>query len=314
MTLINGHLNQLLSNYAVGTATNKANELVASIVAPPVRVPNQSDGYVVFDASDLRIDDSYYTSRAQVNRVVSTESDSSFTCKEFALEEQIPWSKMKNADAGLKLERTKTNKLVNRLLLRREKAVADILFATGTFDHTAALAAADRWDADTSNPVKKVADAITAVRALCGLEPNSVVMGAAVWDALKLHQDITSRVAGLVSGTPATYAQAAAALGVDRVIVGKAVYNSAAEGAAASYAQVWGKFVSVCYIDPISGPGVEGVITPMQMFEWDGVAAPFSTFTYEEESSRSHVVQVYDAVDVKAISAHTAYLYSTVVS
>jgi len=314
MTLINGHLNQLLSNYALGTATNSANAMIADIVAPPVRVPNQSDGYAIFDASDLRLDDSYYASRAQVNRVVSAESDSSFSCKEFALEEQIPWSKMKNADAIFKIERAKTAKLVNRMILRREKAVADILFATGTFDHTAALAAADRWDVDTSNPVAKVGAAITAVRALCGLEPNSVVIGAAVWDGLKLHPDITSRVAGLVTGTPATLAQAAAALGVDRVIVGKAIYNTAAEGAAASYSQVWGKFASVCFIDPSSAPGVEGVITPMQQFEWDGVAAPFSTFTYEEDSSRSHVVQVYDAVDTKAISVHSAYLYSTVVS
>jgi hypothetical protein len=314
MTLINGHLNQLLTNYALGTATNKSNEMIGSAVAPPITVPNQSDGYAVFDASDLRLDDSYYASRAQVNRVVSTESDDSFSCKEFALEEQIPWSKMANADAVFQLEKMKTAKLVNRLVLRREKAVADILFATGTFTHTAALSGADRWDVDTSSPVKKVADAITAVRSYCGLEPNAAVMGAAVWDALKLHPDITQRVAGLVAGTPATYAQAAAALGVDRILVGKAIYNTAAEGAAASYSQVWGKFVSVCYIDPSSGPGIDGVITPMQQFVWSGVSAPFSTFTYEEESSRSHVVQVYEAVDTKAIAISTAYLYSTVVS
>ena len=314
MTLVNGHLNQLLTNYALGTATNKANQLIANVVAPPMRVPNQSDGYAVFDASDLRLDDSYYASRAQVNRVVSTESDSSFTCKEFALEEQIPWSKMANADAVLKLEQMKTAKLVNRMQLRREKAVADVLFATGTFTHTAALSGADCWDKDTSSPVAKVAAAVTAVRSYCGLEPNSLVIGAAVWDALKLHPDITQRVAGLVAGTPATLAQAAAALGVDRVVVGKAIYNTAAEGATASYSQVWGKYASICYIDPASGPGIDGLITPMQMFEWDGVAAPFSTFSYEEESSRSHVVQVYDAVDTKAIAISTAYLYSTVVA
>jgi hypothetical protein len=288
--------------------------MIANTVAPPIRVPNQSDGYVIFDASDLRLDDSYYAPRAQVNRVVSTESDSSFTCKEFALEEQIPWAKMANADGVLKLEQVKTAKLVNRLILRREKAVADVLFATGTFTHTAALSGADRWDVDTSNPTAKVAAAITAVRSYCGLEPNTLVIGAAVWDALKLHPDITQRVAGLVTGTPATLAQAAAALGVDRVVVGKAIYNTAAEGAAASYSQVWGKYASVCYIDPSSGGGVEGVITPMQQFEWTGVQAPFSTFTYEEDASRSHVVQVYDAVDTKAIAISSCYLYSTVVS
>ena len=52
----------------------------------------------------------------------------------------------------------------------------------------------------------------------------------------------------------------------------------------------------------------------MQQFVWDGVAAPFSTFTYESNESRSHIVQCYDAVDAKAISVNSAYLLSTVVS
>ena len=314
MAIVNGHINAALSQFAAGTATNAQARMIAQLVAPEITVDKQSDSYYIFDAADLRIDKPEYSAGANVARVVRSESEGTYKCKEFALEEAIPWGRLANADAGLRIERRATAGLVNKLMLRREKAVADVLFATGTFTNTAALAGANRWDVDTSNPVKAVSDAREAVRLLCGLDPNTVVMGAAVWAALRNHPDITSRVAGLVAGTPATEAQAAAALGIERVLVGTAVYNAAAEGAAASNANVWGKFASVCYIDPAAGRDVDGAIVPMQQFVWDGVADPFSTFTYESNESRSHVVQCYDAVDAKAISINSAYLYSTVVS
>lgn len=312
MTLIVGHLNQLLSSYATKAASNKSASYVADILAPPIPVENQSDSYVVFGSEELRLDDAKYKGGTLVNRVTFTESDDSFKCKEFALESAIPWSKMKNADGAINLERRHSTGLGAKLRLRREKAVADLLTGS-TFTNTAALAAADRWNADTSNPVKKVAEAISAVRALTGLEPNTVAMGAQVWDALKLHPDMTSRVAGLVAGTPATLAQAAAALGVERVLVSSAVYNSAGEGAAAVYGPVWGKTAVVCYIDPSSGGDAEGLITPAQQFVWSGLFAPFSVTTYEQEETMSHVLRCYDAVDVKAIAVNSLYRYTTVV-
>lgn len=314
MTIVNGHINTALTNYSVGTAKNLGSQMIASIVAPEIRVGKQADSYYIFDAAGLRLDSQQYAAGAQVGRVVRGQSEGTYSCKEYAIEDSIPWARLANADAIIREEQRAAALLIQKLLLRREKAIADVLFATGTFTNTAALAAADRWDVDTSNPVTKVSDAKETIRALIGVEPNAVVMGAHVWAHLRNHPDITQRVAGLVAGTPASLEQAAAALGVDRVIVGRAVYNSVVEGGTASYTDVWGKFASVCFIDPAAANGVDGVITPMQSFIWDGVAAPFSTFTYEEEQSRSHVVQAYDAVDAKAIAVNSAYLYSTVVA
>lgn len=314
MTIVNGHINTALTNFSVGTAKNLRSQMIADIVSPEIRVSKQTDSYYIWDASDLRLDENAYAARAQVARVVRSESEGTYACKEVALEDQIPWARLENADAIIREEQRSTAMLINKLVLAREKGVASVLFATGTFTNTAALAAADRWDVDTSNPVNKVSDAKETIRALIGVEPNTVVMGAHVWAHLRNHPDITQRVAGLVAGTPASEQQAAAALGVDRILVGRAVYNAAVEGGTASYTDVWGKFASVCFIDPAADSGVEGVITPMQSFVWDGVAAPFSTFTYEEQQSRSHIVQVYAAADSKAISVNSAYLYSTVVS
>jgi len=314
MTIVQGHINTAMSSFAAGTAKNLKANMIGEIVAPPISVSQLSDAYLIYDAADLRLDAQNYTGGAQVNRVEWTESESSYRCLEYALEGKIPNIKLKNSDAAMRLQQRVTAGLVNKLLLGYEKRVADILFSGSTFTNTAALSGTDRWDTDTSNPVAKVADAKEAIRALIGIEPNTVVMGAAVWADLRLHADITSRVAGLVSGTPATEAQAATALGVDRVIVGRAIYNTAAEGATASYSDVWGKSVSVCYIDPASPTSAEGVITPMQTFVCEIDGSRYSVTEYDEKQTRSRILQCYDCTDEVAVAVNSAYLYTTVVS
>ncbi len=314
-TLIKGHLNQLLTNYAVATAKNLDQSLIAQKVAPEVMVSNLSDAYAIFGEEDLIISNSKYSEQAAISRVKWVDSGDSYVCDEFALEADISWARMGNADAALRLERRRTIGLARKLKLQREKAVADDLFNVTTFSgKTAALAAADRWDVDTSNPVKKVSDAKETVRLACGIEPNTLVIGAPVWAGLRNHPDITSRVAGLVRDTPASESQAALALGVDKLVIGRAVYNSAIEGATVSHANLWGKYALLCYIDPIAGGDAEGVLTPATTFVCDVAGAPFSTYTYEDQSSRSHVIQCYDCYDVVNVATAAGYLYSTVVS
>lgn len=311
-TLIRGHLDQTLTNYTVAIA--KQGGFIGEQVAPPVPVSYESDAYAIFGAEDLRLDNSYYSGRGTIGRTEWTESLGQFLCKEYALEAGIPWQKIRNADAGLRLEMRAAAGLVNKLRLRREKQVADLCAATGTFTQTSALAAGARWDLDTSTPVADTMAGMEVVRSACGLTPNTAVLGPHVWAHLRINPDITQRVAGLVTGTPASLEQAAAALGVDQILVGKAVYNSATEGNTVALADVWGKIAFICYVDPNVGGDVGGTITPAQQFVCNGVAEPFSTFTYEENQTRKHIIQCYDCVDVKVIAATSAYLYTTVVS
>ena len=312
-TLIRGHLDQTLTNFSQALAKNQA--FIGDIVAPVIRVSNESDAYVKFGAEDLRLESMGYSGRGTIGRVEWTEALDQYLCKEYALEAGIPWQKMRNADAALRLEMRAAAGIVNKLRLRREKQVADLLFATGTYTHTAALSGADCWDVDTSSPVAKVAAAKESVRGHIGVEPNTLIVGAHVWSHLQLHPDLAQRVLGLLPNTPVSEAQAAAALGVDRVLVGRAVYSSNAETTAAvapTLADVWGKYAMVCFIE--SGGGAEGTITPAVQFECDAVAAPFSAFTYEENQTRKHIIQGFDCVDVKAIAVEAAYLYSAVVA
>lgn len=312
-TLIRGHLDQTLTNFSV--ALVKQAGFIGDIVAPVVPVSNESDAYVKFGAEDLRLDAMGYGGKGTIGRSVLTEGLDQYLCQEYTKESAIPWQKMRNADAALRLEMRATQFVTDNLRLRREKQVADLMATAATFTNTAALSGADCWDKDTSAPVAKVADAKETIRALIGVEPNTLVLGPHVWAHLRIHPDVCQRVFGLLPNTPATVEQAAAVLGVDRILVGKGVYRTDIDDGSSvktpTLADVWGKIAVVCYIDTI---GSAGTITPAVQFSCDAVAGPFSTFTYEENQTRMHVIQGYDCVDVKAIATSAAYLYTTVVA
>ena len=312
-TLIRGHLDQTLTNLSI--ALVKQAGFIGDIVAPVVPVSHESDAYAVFGAEDLRLDAGGYGGKGLTGRSSVTETLNQYLCQEYTKESAIPWQKMRNADAALRLEMRATALVTNNLKLRREKQVADLLATAATFTNTAALSGADCWDKDTSTPVSKVADAKETIRALIGVEPNTLVLGPHVWAHLRIHPDVCQRVFGLLPNTPATVEQAAAVLGVDQILVGKGVYRTDIDDGSAAktvtLADVWGKIAVVCYIDSVNP---EGTITPALQFACDAVAAPFSTFTYEENQTRQHVIQGFDCVDVKATAVNAAYLYTNVVA
>lgn len=308
-----GHINQALTNYSQGIAKALDQAYIADLVAPPVSVPNMSDGYWVMGDDSLRPSDNTIGQTADVPRVRFAWSDDTYNTKEFGLETVISKSKLANADSAMRYQQTHATGIVRKMKLGLEVQVAAKLFNTGVMTNTAALAAADRWDVDTSDPVGKSLAAREAIRALIGVEPNKLVLGAHVAAHLALHPAVTSRLAGLVAGTPATLAQIATVMGVDEVVVGKAVYVSSLEGAASkTKADIWGKYAAFAYIDASPDP-TEGTICPIQRFRYTGFMPEFGTYEYDEGALK-HILGVYACYDLKTITADACYLYSTVVS
>jgi hypothetical protein len=112
------------------------------------------------------------------------------------------------------------------------------------------------WDDDAnSDPFTDVAYAQTTILTNTGMLPNTFLMSWPVYQALRKHPLVVDRIkytnpafAGTI--TPQLLAQAFA---VDRVIISRAVYNSAAEGLTASMAFVAGKHALLCYSAPAPG-------------------------------------------------------------
>jgi hypothetical protein len=307
-----GHINQALTNYTAGIAKGLDKNLIGDIVAPPVGVQSMSDAFWVMGDDSLRIDSDVISLTSDVPRVVFNESDSSYKCQEYGMETVLKKAILSNADRALNYEQSRIAGLTRKIKLALEERVSTA-YTGGTITQTSALAVADRWDLSTGDPVNCGLTAKQTVRAAIGVEPNTLFMGPQVYDYLALHPQITDRLAGLVAGVPATEAQIATVLGVDRVVVGRAMKVTSKEGAAKTRGYIWGKIACFAYIDPATGQDMEGAVTPFQRFRFDGFMPEFATYEYDEGPMKS-VRGVYACYDIKAIAASAAYLFTTVVS
>ena len=284
-------------------------DLIAAQVAPVIPVAKQTDYYWVHGAEGFELVETARGAGGQYGEVKWTKSTGTYSCDGHGLMARVPKEAMANADPEVDPAKDALAIPIQQMNLAYEKAVADILFATGTFTQTAALAAADRWDVDTSDPVDAVDDAKAYVRGKIGREPNAMVIGYDVFRALQKHAQLRKVVFGLnAPETLASEAQIAEALGLKRLLVGRAVYNSAAN----TFTNIWGKFASVCYIDP--NPTSKS-ICPMKTFAWTVDAGRFATRgPVWDDDTKSWKYYCDDYRDEKAVSIYSAYLYSTVVS
>jgi hypothetical protein len=307
-----GHINQALTNYAAGIAKNMDGMFIADQVAPPITVPNMSDAYWVMGDDELRNDMDIIALGGDVPRVTFAESDDTYKCLEYGQETVLKKALLANSDSAVRYQQRRAAGLVTKVKLALEVRVAALFADAGTLTQTSALAAADRWDVDTSDPVGQAMTASETVRGSIGAVPNTLVLGPHAYAHIRLHSAVTSRLAGLVAGTAATDAQIASVFGVDRILVGRATKFTSVEGATKARGDVWSKIAVFCYIEPNPNGAVEGAIGPYQRFRYTGFMPEFGTYEYDEGALK-RILGVYACYDLKAIAANSAYLYTTVV-
>jgi hypothetical protein len=145
-----------------------------------------------------------------------------------------------------------------------------------------------------------------------------LVLGKAVYDALIDHPDIVDRIKyGQTPGHPAMANLEALMklLEVERILVMKAIENTAKEGATNSHSFIGGKHALLCYSAPRPG-----IMTPTAgyTFSWTSFVGAgqegnrIKRFRLEQiESDR---VEIQMAFDSKLVAADLGYLFLSVVS
>lgn len=141
--------------------------------------------------------------------------------------------------------------LADEILRSREHTLASALTSTTVMaGYTETLTAGDQWTTSTSDVLAAIERGKVSVETATGKQANTIIMGAPTRRALAIHPQIIA-VLSPGKNTPGQYndEQLAAALGVDRIIVGRAIYNSAIEGQTATNAFIWGDNCIVAYIE-----------------------------------------------------------------
>ena len=259
------HVDSALTDFAVAHFM-EPNAFVARRAFPAIPVGKQSDKYFVWTRADLLRAEAQ--KRAAGTPVVSrtfAATDAQYFANVWAIKTAVSEQDAKNADPGLNLEESKLKGLVQDIHIREELEFATVAFASSWGTNGAPSVT---WENAASYPIKDFGTAIRTIQYNTGRIANKAVLGAETWySGLLNHSDIIDR---MPDNAPriATPNFVANVLGLQEVLVATAGYNSATEGATASYSSILGDSALIMYVDPNPSPGVA---TAGATFVWSGL-------------------------------------------
>ncbi|MGN7832657.1 hypothetical protein ACTJI2_13705 [Pseudoxanthomonas sp. 22568] len=209
-----------------------------------------------------------------------------------ALEGQVPWEHLKDADAvpGINLGSRAVNVVLAAMELGHEYDCAQIARDATKYDndHKVALLAGDRWKSDTSDPNKDVQLGMEAIGDSIGIEGNTVLLSRSAFNACKLNPKIIDRIKH-TSRDSVTIELLKALWDVENIVVGGA---KAATGPNDAFSNVWGDDVVVAYVAQGSGDGMGNMEEPSYGYSYLIEGMPSVEEPYNDRGTRSWVYPV----------------------
>lgn len=287
-------------------------EMVGMFLFPAVPVPQRGGKIIAFNREDFLVYITLRTPGAGTRRVQFGYASQSFTLDQHALEAVVPWELQGEARAahGLDLAMASVAKVQNVMALRLEYAQAALATTAANYAATnkATLAGVNQWSdyTGTSNPAKDIETAKEAIRSQIGKYPDTVMLPAAVMAKVRQHPSIIDRIKW--SGREAATPQMLAALwGVERVVVGAAMYQDAA----GAMQDVWGKGVVLAYT-AMGSPDDLGEPSYGYTYRLEG--APYVEPAYEDKNAKCDVFPVTDECKPVMAAPIAGYLISAAVA
>lgn len=320
------HVNQPLTQISIAFLQNAAN-FVAARVFPNIPVSKQSDRYYTYDRGEFNRDE-------MEERAPGTESSGgsysldntpTYYAKRYSFHKDIPDEVRANADSMLAPDREATEYVTHKALIKREKLFASTFMAgsvwTNDWDGVSGTPTGNQvkqWNDAASTPIEDIAAAKSRIAGSTGFEANKLVIGRAVWDALKNHPDIIDRVKyGQTPGAPAMVSRAAVAalFEVDEILVMNAIENTANKGQTASHSFIGGKKALLVHAAPRPG-----LMTPTggYVFSWTGLmgSGDSGNRIRQFRLDRNDVdrVEIDMCFDMKLISADLGQFFDSIVA
>lgn len=320
------HVDSALTNLSVAYRQS-ANNFIADVVFPNVPVRFKSDEYYKFNRADWNRDEVTVrapgTESAGGGFNISTET---YTAKVHAFHKDVTDQDRANADPAINLDRAAVDFVMHKMMLAKEIDWASAYFTTGVWgtDITGVASGPStgktiKWSDTTSgDPIGDIEAAIIAMEEDTGYSPNTMVIGRKVMSALKNHPDIVDRVKYATSTTdnPAKVNERtlAALFGIDRILVSRAVKNTANEGATEASAFVTGSNALLCYAAP-----APSLMEPSAgyTFSWTGYlnagnAMGIATSRFRMDHLKSERIEAEMAYDQKVVSSDLGYFFSAI--
>ena len=241
-------VDQLLTGVATGYFPT---EMICEQILPEVKAAQYTGKIGKFGTSHLRIVPTTTSGKSKYRQIEGVARDSdSFHIEGHGLSDIVTAEDYANVIDPFKAEADSVLALQTLLWLEKEKALADVLGNTSVITQNVTLSGTSQYsDYSNSTPIQDLATGRQAVYDGCGVEPNTAIMNFAVYNKLRFHPAMLVAL-GYRYDRPGGLNQQelCAAIGVAKLLIGKAKYNSAKEGQADSLTSVWGNniILAVC--------------------------------------------------------------------
>lgn len=320
------HVNAPLTNISIAFLQN-ANNFVASRVFPNIPVGKQSDRYYTYDRGDFNRDEMQERapSTESAGGSYSIDNTPTYYAPVYAFHKDIPDEVRANADAVLNPDQEATAYVTHKALIKREKLFVSSYFRGGIWTNDVDGVASSptggnvlQWSDANSTPIENMRAAKRTILESTGFEPNKLVLGRAVYDALLDHPDIIDRIKyGQTQGGPANAGKETLAklFEVEEILVMNAIENGAKEGQSASHSFIGGKRALLTYSTPSPG-----LMTPTAgyTFSWTGFlgagAEGNRIRSFRMEQIKSDRVEIEMAFASKLVSADLGFFWDTIVA
>jgi hypothetical protein len=316
------HVNRPLTNIAIAFMQEERN-FVAGRVFPTVPVAKQSDSYYIWDRADFHRDEAREVGPGGEAPIGALRlSTDNYNAKVYKFAHLISDQERANQDEVIDLDRTKTEDVMRKLLIRREKDWATKYFTTGVW--TGSTTAADLvggvdftvWsNYAASDPVTDIRAQIFHMAKL-GVNPlrMKLTVGAEVFLKLLDHPKFIERFEQ-VQASILNEQLMASVLGIGEVVVPMSVNNTAAEGATATMAYIHGKSALLTYSPPAAGIDMPSA---GYTFAWTGLTGAQGTGVrmkrFRRDVRDSDQIQGESAWDQKVVSSILGVFFSAAVA
>lgn len=242
-TMADVHVDHLLTQISIAYM-NEPENYMAGDLFPIILVDFQSNKYVVYTKNDWLRDEAQVRAPATESAGGGYNLDTSnfYNAINYAFHKDIPDEIRRNADMPIDMDLDATRFVTEKLRLKNERLWAGDFFKSGVWE-TDVLGGTDftLWsDFANSDPHVDIETGIASIESITGKSPNRFAIGRNVWTSLRHHPDIMDKIKYTQTGILAE-ALLAVLIGVEKVLVGRAIYATNAEGATGAYDFIYGK-------------------------------------------------------------------------
>jgi hypothetical protein len=294
--------------------SNKNNLFIGTEVMPVYSSDVKSGVYLKLNLgnSEALNDDTLKIAAGSGYPRTSRRFDSdTFDAIEYGLEEVLPDANRRDLDRFFDTEVNIAAMLLRQIQISHEARVASASFAANGLTAISASAAYTDANIATFDVPADVANAKLEL-AKYGVLPNTLVMSQPVFERIRRSVKVQNQFFGVVPSDQTrllSEGEVAAAVGVDRVLVGRAARNTAKKGQPYAGGFIWSNtYMALC--NTVGGDFAGGGFGRTIVWAADS-PVPFVSETYRDDARRADVLRVRQNATEKVIDGSSIIRITT---